>query len=64
MVEAVTAPKLAKQVKRVQTLLREAEAQGTSTIPTTYQRGRVEVPPMSFTEEDLNDFASLATNFQ
>ena len=64
VVEPVTAPKVAKLGTRVQILLRETEARGTSSVPTTYQCGRVVVPPMSFAEESLQCLARVANNFQ
>ena len=51
MVGHVKAPKSAKQGPGVQTLLREAEAWGTSSVPTTYQRAKVGVLPMSIAVE-------------
>ena len=58
------APKVAKQGTRVQILLLEAEARGTSSVPTTYQCRRVEVPPMSFSEESAQCLAGVAHDSQ
>ena len=64
VVEPVTAPKVAKLGTRVQILLRETEARGTSSVPTTYQHRRIEVPLMSFAEDSGQCLASVANDFQ
>ena len=65
MVEPVLVLNVAKQGTRVRSMMEEAEAQDTSSVPTLNQCARVDVPPMSLLEGSSDSLSSVvATIFQ
>ena len=62
--EPVAAPEVARRGTRVETLLWEAEARGRARLPTMFQRARVQVSSISFTEASSHNIAIISTDIQ